>query len=394
MTTAPVGEWPTREWIGPRPSRLQFSAVMFLGVTAIMIAGLQPLLLGTLATEGRLSSSQIGQAATAELLAMGLAAFVAGAALKPAQLKMIGIAASLLLAAIDFTTPFVAGDTITLVRGLAGLPSGVLMWITIALIARTPTPERWSGVYLTVQTLAQFFMATFLSATIVPRFGSDGGWFALGGLCIVTAIVALAVPGAYAPLPKAENNSSLPGIRGWIALISTFLYSAFTIGVWVYAEPLSRQSGHDPGVTGAAVSISLACQVVGGTAAILLAGRINWLWTTLVAAVINVGLLIGLYNLPDPQTFLILTGAFGFLWIFVLPFLVPMVIEADPTRRAAVLIGGAQVLGGSFGPFFASLLVTDADSRGAILFGGACLVVAVVLAFGLHQFKARKAAAA
>lgn len=388
MTDAPAGVW-----IGERPNRVQFSAVMFLGVTAIMIAGLQPLLLGTLATEGRLTSNQLGQAATAELLAMGLAAFVSGAALKPAQLKLIGIAASLVLAAIDFATPFVAGDTITLMRGLAGLPSGVLMWITIALIARTPTPERWSGVYLTVQTLAQFVMATALSATVVPTYGSDGGWFALGGLCVVTALVALAVPGEYAPLPKTESNSSLPGIRGWIALISAFLYSAFTIGVWVYAEPLSRQSGHDPGITGAAVSISLACQVAGGTAATLLAGRINWLWTTLIAAVINVGLLIGFYNLPDAQTFLILSGAFGFLWIFILPFLVPMVIEADPTRRAAVLIGGAQVLGGSFGPFFASLLVTEEDSRGAILFGGACLVIAIVLAFGLHQFKARKGAA-
>ncbi len=387
-----VGEAPVGQWIGPRPSRLQFSAVMFLGVTAIMIAGLQPLLLGTLEHEGRLTANQLGQAATAELLAMGLAAFVSGAALKPAQLKLIGIAASLILAAIDLATPFVAGDVITLIRGLAGLPSGVLMWITIALIARTPTPERWSGVYLTVQTLAQFVVATILSATIVPSFGSDGGWFALGCLCLVTAVVALAVPTQYAPLPKTESNSSLPGVRGWIALVAAFLYSAFTIGVWVYAEPLSKQAGHDPGVTGAAVSISLACQVAGGTAATLLAGRVNWLWTTLIAAVINVGLLIGFYNLPDAQTFLILSGAFGFLWIFILPFLVPMVIEADPTRRAAVLIGGAQVLGGSFGPFFASLLVSDTDARGAILFGGACLVIAVVLAFGLHQFKARKAA--
>ncbi len=163
-----VGEAPVGQWIGPRPSRLQFSAVMFLGVTAIMIAGLQPLLLGTLAHEGRLTANQLGQAATAELLAMGLAAFVSGAVRKPAQLKLIGIAASLILAAIDFATPFVAGDAITLMRGLAGLPSGVLMWITIALIARTPTPERWSGVYLTVQTLAQFVVATILSATIVP----------------------------------------------------------------------------------------------------------------------------------------------------------------------------------------------------------------------------------
>jgi hypothetical protein len=366
---------------------------MFLGVTAIMIAGLQPLLLGSLAQEGRLSPIQLGQAATAELLAMGLAAFVSGAVLKPERLRIIGFVMSLALAGVDVATPFVNGDAITLMRGLAGLPSGVLMWITIALIARTPTPERWSGVYLTVQTLAQFLMATALSATLVPAYGADGGWFALAGMCLVAAGVAMLVPSSYAALPKSQGDSSLPGLRGWIALLSAFLYSAFTIGVWVYAEPLSRQSGHDPGITGAAVSISLACQVAGGAAATLMAGRVNWLWTTIVCASLNLGVLFGLYALPGPEAALVLSGAFGFLWLFVLPFLVPMVIEADPTRRAAVLIGGAQVLGASFGPFFASMLVSDADSRGAIIFGGACLVAAVLMAFGLHQSRPRKAAA-
>jgi hypothetical protein len=380
-------------WIGPQPTRLEFSAVMFVGVTAIMIAGLQPLLLGRMEHEGLLSPMQLGQAATAELLAMGLAAFLAGAFLKPKRLKLMAIVASLMLAGIDVATSFVQGDMVTLVRGAAGIPSGVLMWITVALIARSPTPERWSGVYLTVQTLAQFVMATALSITVVPAYGSDGGWFALAGFCVATALVALLIPSGYALLPKTESNSSLPGARGWLALVSAFLYSAFTIGVWVYAEPLSKQSGHDPGITGMAVSISLACQVAGGAAATVLAGRVNWLWTTMTSAALAGAVLIGMASLPGPTMFLVLSGAFGFLWLFVLPFLVPMVIEADPTRRAAVLIGGAQVLGGSFGPFFASMLVTDTDSRGALAFGGACLVVSVLMAFGLHQSRVRVATA-
>ncbi len=380
-------------WIGPRPTGLQFTAVMFVGVTGIMIAGLQPLLLGALEHENRLSPAQLGQAATAELLAMGLAAFIAGAALKPKYLKLIAIVSSLILAGIDLATPSMQGDMITLLRGAAGVPSGILIWVTIALIARSPTPERWSGVYLTVQTLAQFVVATALSVTLMQTYGADGGWYGLSAFCVLTAVVALFMPGEFAPLPKTEGNSSLPGARGWIALLSAFLYSAFTIGVWVYAEPLSKQAGHDPGVTGMAVSVSLACQVAGGAAATVLAGRINWLWTTLIAAVLSAGVIVGLASLPDPMMFLVLSGAFGFLWLFVLPFLVPMVIEADPTRRAAVLIGGAQVLGASFGPFFASMLVTDTDARGAIWFGGACLVVAVVLAFGLHQIRPRAAVA-
>ncbi len=380
----------TPGWIGPRPSGLGIFSVMFVGVAGIMIAGLQPLLLGTMAQEGRITANQLGQAATAELLAMGAAAFLAGAALKPERMKIIGVLMALLLAGLDAATPMFMGDTITLVRGVAGLPSGVLMWVALAMIARTPRPERWSGIYLTVQTLAQFLMATLMAATVVPAYGASGGWIALAAFCVATAVFALFIPDRLQLLARTEGHSSLPGARGWIALLSAFLFSAFTIGVWVYAEPLSRQAGHGPEVTGAAVSISLACQVAGGAAATLLAGRINWLWTVVVSAILAMGVVYGFYSLPSPEMFLVLSGAFGFLWLFVLPFLVPMIIEADPTRRAAVLVGGAQVLGASFGPFFASLLVTETDSRGALIFGGACLIGSVLLAFGLYQIRPRK----
>lgn len=360
---------------------------MFVGVAGIMIAGLQPLLLETLSHEGKLTPSQLGQAGSAELLTLGLAAFVAGAVLKTERLKLIGAVTALVLAGLDAATPLFSGDAITLIRAVAGLPSGILMWVAIAMIARTPTPERWSGIYLTVQTLAQFLMATALAATVVPTYGASGGWVAMGAFCIVTALVALFGPDNLAALPRTEGHSALPGTRGWIALVSAFLYSGFTICVWVYAGPLSTQAGHEPGVIGTAVSVSLACQVLGGGAATLLAGRVNWLWTVIISATLAAGVLYGFYALPSPEMFLVLSGAFGFLWLFVLPFLVPMVIEADPTRRAAVLIGGAQVLGGSFGPFVASLLVTTTDSRNAVTFGGACMIIAVLLAFGLHRLR-------
>lgn len=393
MTSPVAGEASPGVWIGPRPSGMEIFAVMFVGIAGIMIAGLQPLLLGTLSSEGKITANQLGLAATAELLTLGLAAFFAGAVLKPVRLKLISIVMALILAGLDAATPFMEGDNITLIRGIAGLPSGVLMWVTIAMIARTPRPESWSAIYLTVQTLAQFFLATLISVAVVATYGASGGWVALAALCGATAIVALFVPDKLAPLMREESGGSLPGARGWIALLSAFLYSAFTIAVWVYAEPLSKQSGHDPSIFGYAVSISLACQVAGGFAATFLAGRINWLWTVLICTVLNVAILFLYYALPTPEMFLVLSGAFGFLWMFVLPFLVPMIIEADPTRRAAVLIGGAQVLGCSFGPFVASMLVTETDARAAITFGGACLVVAVLIAFGLHQIRSRSVAA-
>ena len=157
--------------------------------------------------------------------------------------------------------------------------------------------------------------------------------------------------------------------------------------MFTYQGSLAGQAGHSPDVANTSYSVSLACQVAGASAATFLAGRVNWLLTVIVAAAATAAVLYGFYNLPSADMFLVLSGAFGFLWLFALPFLVPMIIEADPTRRAAVLIGGAQVLGGSFGPFIASLLVTETDARGAILFSGACMIVAILIAFGVHQIR-------
>src|SRR5689334_8773607 len=85
------------EWIGPRPSNLEIFAIMFVGVAGIMIAGVGPDLLGNLERSGRLTPSQLGQAFAAELLTLGIAAFVSGAVLKPARLKLIGVVAALAL---------------------------------------------------------------------------------------------------------------------------------------------------------------------------------------------------------------------------------------------------------------------------------------------------------
>ncbi|MEO8114118.1 MAG: MFS transporter, partial [Phenylobacterium sp.] len=187
-------------WIGQAPTGLQSAAVMFVGIAGVLIAGLQPQLLGALEHEGRLTAVQLGHAATAELLTMGLAAGFAGAWLKPERLHWIGLAAGLALAAINLLTLRATGEGVTLVRAAAGVPSGVMVWMAIGMIARSPRPERWSGAYLTLQTLAQFGLATALTAFVIGRQGANGGWVALAALSAIAGLVALAGPPRYARL--------------------------------------------------------------------------------------------------------------------------------------------------------------------------------------------------
>ena len=371
-------------WIGPRPSGLHAAAVMYVGIIGIMIAGVQPLLLGALEQEGRLTAAQLGHAATAELLTMGLAAGIAGGMLKGDHLRWIGLIAGLTLAMLDVATTRASGETLTLIRAAAGLPSGLLMWITIGMITRAPRPEQWSGAYLTLQTLAQFLLSLVLTGLVVARYGANGGFWALAGISGLAGLAALAAPPRYAPLAHADAPGGLPGVRGWVALAACFLFLAFIVAVWVYAEPLSHQAGHRPQIFGYAVSLSLICQVAGGAAATMLAGRLPWFWTLLACAIVDFAILALFASLPGPVMFLVASGVFGFIWLFALPFLVPMVIEADPTRRAAMLLAGAQLLGGSLGPLLASLVVTDADARGAIAFGAGGLVIAMAIVTALH----------
>lgn len=362
---------------------------MFVGVMGIMIAGLQPQLLGVLEQEGRLNPVQLGHAATAELLAMGLAAAGAGIWLKPERMRLIGLVSCLLLAVIDALTVRVTGEAVTLARAAAGAPSGVMMWITLSVIARAPRPERWSGIYLTVQTAAQFVVASLLTAFVIGRFGANGGWLTLAGLSGVAGLAALVGPDRLAPLHHAAGPAGPPPVRGLVALGAAFLFLAFIVGVWVYAEPLSKQAGHPPWVVGAAVSISLASQVAGGASATILAGRMPWFRTVLACTGLFLAIVAVFASLPPPWLFLAASSAFGFIWLFLMPFLVPMTIEADPSRRAAVLLGGAQLLGGSLGPLMASTVVTETDARGALAFGAACLLAAMAIATGLHLRRPR-----
>ena len=373
------------EWIGERPAALQLGVILLVGVCGVMIAGLQPLLLGTLAQEGRISAAQLGHAATAELLLMGAASAYAGGRWKAERLRAIGIVSSLALAALNVATVWANGETVTLVRALAGVPSGILIWITVAMIARSPTPERWSGIYLTIQTLAQFVLAAALAAWVISRSGANGGFVALAVLCVISALAACLLPNRFAPLVADNASSNMPNTRGLIALAAPFLWMAFIVGVWVYAEPLSRQAGHAQTVAGVAVSVSLACQVLGGATATLLAGRLRWFPALMFCAFANVGCLLAFAVLPSESLYLLTSGVFGFLWLFSLPFMVPMVIAADPTRRAALLVGGAELAGGSLGPLLASFVVSDTDVRGALGFGAVSLAVTVAIAFALHR---------
>ena len=373
---------------GPPLSGREAGAAIAIGVVSLLLAGVLSVLLGSLADEHRLSAQGIGLAAMLEALVMGATTGLCAMALKPARLKLIGVVASLVLAAANLSMLGVHDTGVFVVRGLAGVPEGVLLWITIGMIARTQTPERWAGVLFTALTLAQFITSAAFTAWVVPVFRANGGFAVIAATCLVGVVAAAYLPSHYAPLPDGADSGP-PPIRGWIALAATLIFVAAAAAVGIYIQPLAEQAGLSPGVARFAVTCSLAAQVLGGALATMAAGRIGYFLVFVVSTIASIGVFV-VYGIASPAWLFVAATAFGGLVnIFLTPFLVPMTIEADPSRRAAVQSGAAQLFGAALGPLLASVVVSDRDIHGALYLGAGLLFTGLAIIAGLH-FTARR----
>ena len=122
----------------------------------------------------------------------------------------------------------------------------------------------------------------------------------------------------------------------------------------------------------------------GGLVATALAGRVRYLTIFTVSTVVYIASWLVFLVHPPGWMFISANAVAGFVGVLFAPFLVPMAIEADPSRRAAVQSGGTQVLAGALGPFAASFVVADNDVHGSILLGSVVVIMGLALIAGLH----------
>jgi hypothetical protein len=377
-------------WIGPSPSLSERLAVLWIGIVGVLFPGVGPLLLGGLEAAGRLTATEIGLAGMAELAAMGIGAALLGPAFGAKRLRPAAVACGCFLAALNLASTFAHDGLLVLTRAAAGLPAGALIWIVTGMIVRSPRPDRWSGIYLTVQTLAQLVVVSALTVFVIGRFGPNGGFIALAALAASAALAGALIPRGWAALPQTDDApKGLPSPRGWVALLAVFCFQAFILALWIYAEPLSRQAGHPATTAGLAFSISLAAQVAGGSAATALAGRMSWFVSLTLGVIAAAACLVVFAVLPPAPAFLAASGLFGFAWLFASPFLTPLAIEADPSRRAALLGPGASLLGCATGPLLAALIVGEHDVRPAVWLAGGLAIATLALICGLHLTRHR-----
>jgi predicted MFS family arabinose efflux permease len=373
------------QWIGTAPTVRQLAAILLIGTMGMLICGVQPVLLGSLVIEHRLSSAALGWSVTAEFVTLALGVWLAGTFWKPVRLRSRVAVAAVLVMAADCLVVHRHGTEVLINRAMAGVPEGVLVWLAACMVTRSPTPARMAGVFLTLQNVSQFAFAAILPATMMHRYGADGGFVALAATAALALVATPFIPNAFAELPSARGHPGRPAYSPSViaCLVCVFLISAFSIGLFAYIEPLGAQAHLSEEMTGYAVAAVLCGSTLGSLLATALP-RVPPYSVFLVCILVNTAVVGVFAVMPGPVAFLGAAALFGLFWLFFLPYQLPMAIEIDPTRRIGVVLPGAQLVGAGTGPLLCSFLVTDTDARAALLVCWVCFLIAFVIATVQH----------
>lgn len=339
--------------------RSEVAAALLLGCVALMMLGLQPVLLGELVNRQRISLQGVGIVAMGEIFALGVGVVLAEKVIPLGRLRVAATCASVLLACTNLITVWAQGDlACALVRVLAGLLAACLFWITTMVIVRSAMPDRLAGIFLTLQTAAQALVAFCLARWVMPALGWQAGFVALAALSLLPLTVLRWIPwrlGLHAEAVKPAVVSW----RGLFALLVPFAQMCAVGTLWAYLDPLGQAAGFTPSNAQALVSLVLFMQLAGGSVASLVVRWWRTSFTLALGVVLFVAIGLIMHSLPTGRLaiFAVLCCVFGFGWLFLMPFHIRLAFEVDPKGRVALLVPAAQLLGSAFGPLAASFSV-------------------------------------
>ena len=371
-------------------TRKHLVAALTLGSVAVLMVGLQPVLLGELLAQGRLSLEGIGLVAMGEIVALGVGVILGDVLRSMTNLRLLTTLALVSVMGLDIVTATTTGDTgLVIVRALTGLAEGLLLWGAVSLIVRGPAPDRIAGLFMVVQTLAQGVIAAVLAFWILPRHGVAGGFVFLAAISAVCLPLVRWQPPRLASLPDSEGQTlhfAWKVRHGLLMAVVAMQFSAIG-ALWAYLEPLGKYVGLDAQSAQLLISGTLFMQVVGGCLGIVLVRRVADFKLLGVAAALLGGIALAMF-LSDGQgaePFLMLCGAFGLVYLMLTPFQVRIALALDPSGRVAALIPAMQLLGCAFGPLLASQWVTG-DYAQPVAIVSAILSLAALVLLGLLRY--------
>ncbi len=377
------------------------AAALSIGAIALLILGVQPIVLGALVEQHLITLPGVGVVAMGEIIALGIGVALGDALLPVSWQRATAVVAALLAAALNLATVQAQGDAaFVALRAAAGLAEGLLVWVATVSIVRAATPDRITAVFMVLQALAQIALAAALALWVLPAAGWKGGFVAMAATCLLVLplAAALSVPASLARAANTQCAATATARLRWspatlAPLLVAFLQMSAIGALWAYLEPLALRAGLDAHAAQLQTSWVLGMQIVGGLAAIYWVRRLSVTATLTLGSVALCVVAAAMYRVPGNAAlgFAAVCVAFGFAWMFLMPFHVGLALRADAQGRVAVLVPAAQLIGSACGPLLASLLLHADDPAPVPLVGLGFALAAALLALWIGRRQRRPA---
>ena len=337
------------------------AAGIVLGCLGVLMLGLQPLLLGALLDEHRISVGQLTQAATMEQLMIGLVSGTLGGLAPRRRLRFIGVLACAVFAGANAACLWARGPEVVLDRALCGVGGGALLWIAGAIVAFSQEPARLSGIFVGSQSLSQFGLAALLPVTLMLKYGSNGGFAAIAALGVACIGLCAFLPSSIPDIVQEKSKRGRVNGAALAGLAAGFLFMAAIVGFYVFLEPLAAMNHVPPLVAQYAVAENLAAQIIGASLCVIFATRLAAVVTRmlLLAATAFLLAIAIVWTQTGSVPFLLAVFIHGVVWTTGLTLFTPLLIRVDQTRRGAMLLLGTLLLGGSAGPLITGWYATE-----------------------------------
>lgn len=363
---------------------------IMIGSCALLVLGVQPVLLGAMVQESRIAEAQVGNLVTIEMLAIVLGSLAGiGLLRKMGARAVIGLA-GLVLVAMNLAMTGRSGMAIlSSLRAVAGLSEGVLVASALVAISRVALVERASAIFLAAQTLLQAVVAAALPFITAVGSRTDTALLALAAAGVAATVAALSLPRQLQPAAPDSERSALTR-ASLSALLGAGLFLGAIVSVWSYFGLWLIRYGYSPAFEGTAISLCLIAQVVGAMTAARFGGRLPNRQTISVCALAG-AVLIALFfaGRGNATAILAVSMAFGFVWLFTLPFFAGWLIEIDPGRRAVLYLTAFQLGGAALLPSLAGIAVGSFSVDAALIFSGAIfLLLATATWLSKHAIRA------
>ncbi|MDO9370349.1 MAG: MFS transporter [Sphingopyxis sp.] len=367
--------------LSPVTGRTLVTSIL-IGSCALLVLGVQPVLLGAMVQESRIAEAQVGNLVTIEMLAMVLGSLAGIGLLRRMGARVVIGVAGLVLAALNLAMTGQSGmASLSLLRAVAGLSEGVLVASALVAISRVARVERASAIFLAAQTLLQAVVAATLPFIVAGSSRTDTALLALAIAGAIAAVAALSLPQHLEPAaPDSDRGALTPA--SLTALLGAGLFLGAIVSVWSYFGLWLVHYGYPPTFEGTAISLCLVAQVVGALTAARFGERLPNRQTISACALAG-ALLVGLFFVGRDNANAILAAsiAFGFVWLFTLPFFAGWLIEIDPGRRAILYLTAFQLGGAALLPSVAGAAVGSFSVDAALIFSGAIFLVLAVVPF-------------